>query len=64
MPPKDSWVLRIPRSDDPQGFVLVNVTPSGKASLDLQLIATEGENPYVGASKYRSSRCYQEICTS
>lgn len=42
-------VLRIPRSDDPTTFVLVHVSRSGKAPLDLKLVATEGESPYVGA---------------
>ncbi|KAL1967238.1 hypothetical protein VTN77DRAFT_3284 [Rasamsonia byssochlamydoides] len=44
-------VLRIPRSDDPTTFVLVHVSRSGKAALDLKLVATEGESPYVGAVK-------------
>jgi len=40
-------VLRIPRSDQPPAYVLVHVTRSGSAVLDLKLVATEGENPYA-----------------
>ena len=42
-------ILRIPRSDSPDSFVLVNVTRTGKSELDLKLVATEGEDPYVGS---------------
>ncbi|PCH07673.1 Hypothetical protein PENO1_011530 [Penicillium occitanis (nom. inval.)] len=42
------WVIRIPRSDSANEFVLVYIAP-GKAALDLKFIATEGENPYVGS---------------
>ncbi|KAK2766174.1 hypothetical protein FQN54_007690 [Arachnomyces sp. PD_36] len=44
-------ILRIPRSDDPESFVLVNVARNGKSQLDLKLVATEGEDPYVGSVK-------------
>ncbi|CRG83235.1 hypothetical protein PISL3812_00586 [Talaromyces islandicus] len=43
-------VVRIPRSDDPNSFVLVYIAPSQPAST-LKLIATEGENPYVSSIK-------------
>ncbi|EEA22990.1 hypothetical protein TMatcc_001858 [Talaromyces marneffei ATCC 18224] len=43
------WVIRIPRSDNANEFVLVYIAPSGKTALDLKFIATEGENPYVGS---------------
>lgn len=46
---KNEWVVRIPRSDNANEFVLVHISSSGKAALDLKLIATEGENPYVGS---------------
>lgn len=46
-------VLRIPRSDDEGDFVLVNVTPSADPSaLDLRLLATEGESPYILDCKF------------
>lgn len=40
-------VLRIPRSDDAEAFVLVHVAHKGPAMLDLTLTATEGECPYT-----------------
>ncbi|KAI9815684.1 MAG: hypothetical protein M1827_002080 [Pycnora praestabilis] len=47
-------VLRVPRSDtDTESYVLVNVIPDGASALDLKLVATEGEYPFVGS--YRSS---------
>lgn len=48
------WVIRIPRSDSANDFVLVYIAP-GKAALDLKFIATEGENPYVGSCMYASA---------
>lgn len=44
-------ILRIPRSDDPESYVLLRVTKLRPASLDLDIAATEGENPYTGSSK-------------
>ncbi|EFW22848.1 hypothetical protein D8B26_006418 [Coccidioides posadasii str. Silveira] len=44
-------ILRIPRSDSPEDFVLVKVSRSGKNELDLSLVATEGEDPYAGSVK-------------
>lgn len=44
-------VLRIPRSDSPGDYVLVNVVSQRSTPLDLKLIATEGEAPYVGSGK-------------
>jgi hypothetical protein len=46
-----SRVLRIPRSDEPEAFVLVHVASSGSLPLDLTVIATEGESPYINAVK-------------
>lgn len=40
-------VLRIPRTDEEQSFVLVEVTSAGSKDLDLKLVATEGFAPYV-----------------
>jgi len=47
----DEIVLRIPRSDRHGEYVLVNVVPRESSLLDLKLIATEGEAPYVGSGK-------------
>lgn len=47
-----SRVLKVPRSDDPDAYVLVNVSQKGKAGLDLRLAATEGENPYITTSMF------------
>lgn len=49
-------VLRIPRSDKPHSHVLVQVSQAGQgqASLDLTLVGTEGEHPYVASSQYLS----------
>lgn len=44
-------VLRLPRSDSPGDYVLVNVIPQSVSPLDLKLVATEGEAPYVGSGK-------------
>lgn len=40
-------VLRLPRTDVDHDFVLVNVQQSGSSDLDLKLVATEGESPFV-----------------
>ncbi|KAF7593149.1 hypothetical protein BBP40_011862 [Aspergillus hancockii] len=45
LPPR---ILRIPRSDDPESYVLLNITYSGPTLLDMNITATEGENPYTG----------------
>ena len=42
-----SWVLKFPRSDDNQSYVLVHVShKGGHADLDLTLLGTEGEMVY------------------
>lgn len=43
-------ILRIPFSDDLESFVLVNAIRTGKTELNLKLVATEGEDPFVGSS--------------
>jgi hypothetical protein len=43
----DPLVLRLPRTDVDGDFVLVNVLQSGPDPLDLKLIATDGEAPFV-----------------
>lgn len=45
------YILRVPRSDNGGGFVLVNVVSHGASPLDLKLLATEGDNPYVVKSE-------------
>ncbi|OAA59430.1 DNA double-strand break repair and VJ recombination XRCC4 [Cordyceps fumosorosea ARSEF 2679] len=47
-----SRVFKIPQSDNDQEFVLLQASSSaGKKPLDLKLIATEGEAPYVVKSR-------------
>ncbi|BCR90860.1 uncharacterized protein ACHE_60746S [Aspergillus chevalieri] len=41
-------ILRIPRTDDPDSYVLLRVI---KSRSDLDIVATEGENPYTGYIK-------------
>ena len=45
-----SHVSRIPLSDSPGDYVLINATSDSPASGDLKLIATEGRHPYVTTS--------------
>ncbi|KAI9863850.1 MAG: hypothetical protein M1813_003502 [Trichoglossum hirsutum] len=43
-------VLRIPRVDaNDESFVLLHVSQVGSVPLDLELVATEGEHPYIGS---------------
>ncbi|KAJ5145625.1 uncharacterized protein N7515_000189 [Penicillium bovifimosum] len=44
-------VLRFPRSDETDYFVLIHVSCTGPAPLDLTLTATEGESPYISLVK-------------
>jgi hypothetical protein len=44
-------VLKFPRSDDKSSFVLLQATPNGSNRLDLKLVGTEGEEPYVASRK-------------
>ncbi|OGM43588.1 hypothetical protein ABOM_007137 [Aspergillus bombycis] len=41
-------VLRLPRADDPESYILVHVARTGSSLVDLNVTATEGENPYIG----------------
>lgn len=50
-PTSSPQVLRITRSDEPESFVLLRVSSSPSKALDLDIAATEGENPYTGSSK-------------
>lgn len=45
----DPKVLRLPRTDVANDFVLVNVEPSGSDPLDLKLVATDGQSPFVAS---------------
>ncbi|KAH7154998.1 hypothetical protein B0J13DRAFT_654517 [Dactylonectria estremocensis] len=49
-------ILRFPRSDDESAFVLVQVTSKGSRALDLKMVGTEGEAPYIASCK-SSSHC-------
>ena len=42
-------ILRIPQAGSPDDFVLVGVSRVGPSELDVKLVATEGEYPYVGS---------------
>ena len=42
-------VLYLRRADADDGFVVARVERTG-SPLDLRIVATEGENPYVGSS--------------
>ena len=44
-------ILRIPRNDSEGNNVLVNVISNGTSMLDLKLLATEGESPYIAQSR-------------
>ena len=44
-------ILRISRSDSEGDYVLINVTSKGNNPLDLKLLATEGEVPYIAESE-------------
>lgn len=46
-----SRVLKVPQSENEAEFVLLQAASSGKKPLDLKLIGTEGEAPYVVKSK-------------
>lgn len=50
-----SQVLRFARTDDDASFVLVQATAAGPRPLDLKLIGTEGDAPYVVQCKSFSS---------
>ena len=45
-------ILRIPRSDSQGDFVLVSTSSNGSSPLDLKLLATEGDSPYVTTSEH------------
>ena len=43
-------ILRIPIQDRIDEYVVVEVTTNGSLPLDLKLVATEGEAPYIFTS--------------
>jgi len=45
-------ILRLPRSDSEGDYVLVNIMSNGASPLDLRLLATEGESPYITESEF------------
>ena len=47
-------VIQIPRSDKSKQHVILNVRTNGKGDLDVRLLATEGESPYIGESMWLS----------
>lgn len=65
-------VVKFPRSDDASSFILVQITPKGSKPLDVKLVGTEGEEPYVAScksshfhpSKPRHNRPMSDICTT
>ncbi|KAI4239548.1 MAG: hypothetical protein L6R40_005493 [Gallowayella cf. fulva] len=44
-------VLRLPRTDSPGDYILLNASSNGASPLDFQLLATEGTEPYVKTRK-------------
>ena len=46
-------ILYLARSDSDEEHVLVNVSSGGPSPLDLKLLATEGESPYIATSEHR-----------
>ncbi|KAL2160346.1 hypothetical protein VTH06DRAFT_1519 [Thermothelomyces fergusii] len=52
-----SHIIRIPRTDEEDSFILGEVTPSGSKPLNVKFVATEGEEPYV--VKLRHDRIHE-----
>ncbi|KAA6409529.1 MAG: hypothetical protein FRX48_06140 [Lasallia pustulata] len=44
-------IRRIPRSDSEGDYIILNVTSNGPSPLDLKLVATEGNAPYITTIK-------------
>jgi hypothetical protein len=49
-------VLKFSQTDNESSFVLVQVSPKGSKPLDLKLVATEGEAPYVCSCEFVPAR--------
>ncbi|KAI4095494.1 MAG: hypothetical protein L6R37_007064 [Teloschistes peruensis] len=45
-------VLRVVRSDSPGDYILLNASSNGSSPLDLELLATEGSQPYLKTLKH------------
>jgi len=43
----EEHILSIPQNDRERNQVIVNVLSNGSSPLDLRLLATEGDSPYV-----------------
>ncbi|RAK94591.1 hypothetical protein BO79DRAFT_135056 [Aspergillus costaricaensis CBS 115574] len=52
-------VLRVPRSDEPDSYVLLHVARTNTAALDLNLTATEGEFPYNGVVRQARAQTHR-----
>ncbi|BCR98998.1 uncharacterized protein AKAW2_40681A [Aspergillus luchuensis] len=52
-------VLRVPRSDEPDSYVLLHVARTNTAALDLNLTATEGEFPYNGVVRQARAKTHR-----
>ncbi|KAK4696591.1 DNA-repair protein XRCC4, partial [Lecanoromycetidae sp. Uapishka_2] len=46
-------ILRLPRTDSVGDYILVNVISNGPSPLDVKLLATEGDSPYIAEIKQR-----------
>lgn len=46
-------VLRVPQSDGNESFVLLHLKSAGSSPLDLKVVGTEGEAPYVIKCKWK-----------
>ena len=42
------WVIKLPLAENAGGAVLVHVTPKNSDTLDLDLLATDGESAFKG----------------
>ena len=62
----DQHILRLPLTGaDDDSCVIVNVVSNGPLPLDVKLLASEGNYPFVGQSKLISEGivcCYSLIC--
>ena len=53
-------ILYLPRSDNDKQYALVSVSAEGPSSLDLKLLATEGESPYIATRELRPYVSYSK----
>ncbi|KAL6910410.1 hypothetical protein GGI43DRAFT_10466 [Trichoderma evansii] len=52
-------VIRLPRDDDESAHVLIQVASKGSKPLDVKLVGTEGEAPYVATLKHDRIASFQ-----